>query len=476
MSGVGLSPSASPSRRELAAFVALAAAVRLLVSWRTVVPGRDGASYLWMAERVGAGDPGAAFRTVFHPLYSLATGLVLAALPDLSPMAAGQLVAGTAAALAIWPLQVLTASWFGVSAGRSAALLYACGVWFVRYPAECLSEGCFYLLVAVWALAVLGRRPASAAGGQASVRPALAGLAAALAYATRPEGLALLVIGGVRLRGRARLRLLVTGAACAIWVPIGYWLSGSGFTLTPKAAFNYAVGIGADDSAVRHYLVHALRLPGAAFEAIGYIAVPLAVVGLWLCWRQGRLRGGDAAPWLLAPLLVQSAVVPMLRSNARFLSGFGHLLLPFAGLAMAAWLGRRRVGSAGARWRPLVTWLVVLAPDLARLPGARGEDRLIERRLGEWLRPRLHAPDFIATEMPRLEFFAGQQPGPPRPIGRDELLSAAARAHARFVAVVSPRSDIVAADLDALGLQAVSLPEPLSTLARQRALLVYERR
>ena len=424
------------------------------------MPSRDGATYLWMAERVAAGDVGAAFRTVFHPAYPLVTGACLALFPSLSPMLTGQLVGLVCGALAVWPLWLMTVHCFGAWAGRLAATFYAFGLWFARYPAECHSEGCFYAAVTVWGWALLGAR----------VRPGWAGVAVAAAYATRPEGLALLFLGWLRLQlveraGRALfLTVAVLLGAC---VPLGYAVFGPGFTLTPKAAFNYDVGVGAADPPVAHYVQHALRVPGSAFDAIGYLLLPLALAGLWSLWRSNKLGWSAPALWLAAPLALQAVVVPLLRSHARFLSGFGVLLLPLAAVA-AVGLVRGRT----TRW---LTALLVLLPDLVRLPMGRGADRVVERDLGTWLRPRVRPGEFIATEMPRLEYFAGLQPGPPRAITRDELLRAAALPNARFTVVVAPRSNITALDLESLGLRAVSLPESMSTLVRERDLLVYER-
>ncbi len=448
------------SRRELLVFVTLAAAVRALVTWRTVMPSRDGATYLWMAERVAAGDLGGAFRTVFHPAYPLLTGACLALFPSLPPMLAGQLVGLVCGALAVWPLWLMTAHCFGAWEARLAATFYAFGLWFARYPAECHSEGCFYAAVTLWGWALLGAR----------VRPAWAGVAVAAAYATRPEGLALLFLGWLRLHlgeraGRARfLAVAVLVGAC---VPLGYAAFGSGFTLTPKAAFNYDEGVGSADSPVGHYVQHALRVPGSALGAIGYLTLPLALAGLWSLRRARKLAWSAPALWLAAPLALQAVVVPLLRSHARFLSGFGVLLLPLAAVA-SVWLVRGRTA------RLLATMLVLL-PDLLRLPLRRGGDRVVERDLGTWLQPRLRPGEIIATEMPRLEYFAGLQPGPPRTITRDELLRAAALPEARFAVIVARRSRIAAIDLENLGLRVVSLPESISTLVRERDLLVYER-
>ncbi|HLU39086.1 MAG TPA: hypothetical protein VK081_06850 [Planctomycetota bacterium] len=479
-----------PGRRELCAFVALAAAVRALVAWRTAMPSRDGATHLWMAEQIAAGDPIAAFATVFHPLYPLLIGALLAVCPALDAFTAGQIVGGGCGALAVAPLLAMAAHRFGPAAGRAAALLYAFGLWFARHPAEAASEGVFYAAVALWAWALFGAR----------LRPLLGGAAAAAAYATRPEGVALAAVGALRL-ARSRPTAAVAFAACAAAlsaaVPLGYLVLGDGFTLTPKASFNYAIGVGAASDPAAHVAVHAVRALGTAFEAIGYVAFPLAVAGVVLVLRSPATR---ADAWLAAPFALQAAVVPLLHSHLRFLSGFGILLLPFAGVALARACRpgrvpsdglpepvpeRRRPGGllpapqlqrAAPRWCLPVLLSTALLPDLARLPAARGHERLIERQLGAWLAARLRPGEFIATEMPRLEYFAGQRPGPPRVITRDELLAAAAAPNAPFAVVVAGRSGIDAEDLARLGFRPVSLPDELSTLARTRGLLVYERR
>jgi hypothetical protein len=455
-----------PARLAPIALLALAAGVRALVAWRTLMPGRDGATYLWMAERVAEGDLRAALATVFHPLYSLLVGGLLALAPGLDPLRAGQVVGGACAAAAVLPLWSLTQRRFGTEAALATGVLYAVGVWFARFPAECLSEGPFYLLVTLAARAL-----AAGAAGRS-------GVWAGLAFWTRPEGLAVALAGAAWLWWRrpreraAAARLTVACAVTSLALPAAYALAGQGFVLTPKAAFNYDVGIGGTPAPVGHYLAHALRMVGDSFESLGYLVVPLIVAGV-LLWRRARCgSSGDVAWVLIGAAAAQALVIPMLRSNIRFLSGHGVLLLPFAGLAWtaaAAALARR------GRVLPAALAGLILAPDLARLPAARGRDRLVERELGAFLRPRLSATRTLVSDMPRLEFFAGLRPSPPRPLARAELLGRCERPDVGFCALVAPRSAISEADLAALGFVAADLPEPLRRLAAARRVLVYQR-
>lgn len=440
----------------------LTAVVRAVVCVRTAIPGRDGTSYLWMAEQTANGAPAALCATVFHPLYPALVAILLWLWPGLDPVLAGQLVAAGAAALAVVPLWLVARALFGARAALWTGVAYAFGTWFARHPAECLSEGLFHLLVAGWAAALVVGSP----------RPALAGVLAALAYLTRPEGavLGLLGAGWSWRRGerRAALLLVLTALPVAALLPLGHALWGGGFTLTPKAAFNYEVGIGAAPSALLHYAIELLRLPGNALEEIGWLWLPLALAGIA---RNRPFELRKPTTLLLLPFAIQCAVVPLLQSHHRFLSGFGVLLLPFAGNAMAAllpWLRARH------RLLPPLLIVLVLATD-GRVWAARQQDRAIERDLGHWLRPQLLPGERLATDMPRLSWFAGLQPPPPRPIPRAAILAAAAAPECRFVALVAGRSDVAAADLRALGFEQMELPPSLSDSAGQQRIRLYHR-
>ena len=207
------------------------------------------------------------------------------------------------------------------------------------------------------------------------------------------------------------------------------------------------------------------------FEAIGYVAFPLALCGLWRLWPR---RIADASVLLLAPFVLQCLLVPLLRSNVRFLTGYGVLLLPLAGVG-AAWAVR---ASPAVRARPVLASLLVFtvfAGDIMRIPRARRANRIVLRELGEHLRPTLRAGENVATDMPRLAYFLGLPPIPPRRIDRAEILASCKDPRTRFAIVIEPRTGVSADDLRATGLVPVELPDRLRELAARRQMLVFGR-
>lgn len=434
--------------------------VRVMVAVRTDVPGRDAASYLWMAEHAARGELEALFSTVFAPFYPGLVALLLWCAPGLDAVVAGQIVSCGMAALAVVPLVLVTARCFSLPAAHGAALVYTFGTWFARHPAECMSEGPFFLLVT---LAVHGLAKGA--------RPFVGGLLAGFAYATRPEGAALAVVGVawwiVQRNGRAALLAALGSGLAGALVPLGYAWSGHGFTLTPKAAFNWDVGAGgAATGKVAFYFGNLLELGGAAFEGLGYVAVPLLVLGLVVA-RPRALR--DPRWLVLVPFLAQCAVVPLLRANERFVLGYGITMLGFAGAGLAL------VWAELSWFRRGLLLLALLAPDLARLPVAWQRERVVERELGLHLRTQLAPGEGIATEMPRLEYFAGLLPGPPRPIRGREILELAARAPTRFVVLVVGRTEFSESALSALGFAPLTLPDALASAAKKRGIVAFER-
>ncbi|MCA8976275.1 MAG: glycosyltransferase family 39 protein, partial [Planctomycetes bacterium] len=379
----------------------LAAAMRSFGCAVTPVPGRDGTAYLWMAEQWSDGDWHGLFATVFHPLYPVLVGAVSWCAPDLDIVLRGQIASALPATIAILPLWCVAARLFDERAAFWTCLAYAIGNWFVRHPADCMSEGPFYLLAIGWACLLLADRR----------RPALAGLTGGLAFLARPEGAVLIAIGAGHLLGngarRAALSHFGVGVAVMALQPLGAFAAGRELLLTPKAGFNWSVGAGGADDPFVYYAEQWLRLPGDAWEGIGYLAFPLAIAGA-IRFRPRRLA--DPRWCLLLPLAAQCAIVPLLKSHHRFVSGFAILLLPFAGAAIASttsWLrGRHRA------WPAIV--LLLLIGSEAKLLVDWPADRTIERDLGRWLRTERSPPQIVASDMPRLVFFAGLPPPPPR--------------------------------------------------------------
>lgn len=438
--------------------LALAAAARAFGCWRTEIPGRDGFAYLWMAQQWAAGHLGGLFGTVFHPLYPFLVGILLRLWPGIDVALAGQLVSAGAATVAVLPLWWVAQRLFGERAAVWAGVMYAIGTWFVRHPAESMSEGPFYLLASAWAAAMLARRPAPA------------GVLAGLAFLTRPEGAALAVAGvlvlAVGREGWSALRHGIAALLVSALLPLGYAVLGHGFTLTPKASFNWEVGAGGSRSPLAHYFYEWSQLPGSGLEGLGYLVFPLMAAGAWR-WRPRRLA--DPRWLLLLPFLMQCAVVPLLRSHFRFLSGFGVLLLPFAG-AMFAWLWQR----SPRVWWPAL-WLLLLVGSESRLWLDRHPDRSIERLVGQELGRRLRYGETLASDMPGLMFFAGQQPPPPAPITLADILSRARRADCRFVVLKMGRTALDSGDLAILGLEQEELPALLSVHVGAADLQLYAR-
>ncbi len=365
----------SPWTGAIACF-ALALLARLLVAWQVEIPGRDGATYLWMGERIAQGDFAASFATVFPPVYPWCIALVLWATPITDVVFAGQLASLLPAALAVFPLFGISLRLGGPLHAHAAGLCYALGAWFARHPADCMSEGPFYLWVALVVLLLLRR----ARGAMLLLAAGLSGLA----FGTRPEGAGLLLVGTLwlwRQDRRAAALFAATGAVSCMPFVLGYSLRDGTLQLTPKAAFNWEVGVGnAEIGGPFYYVEHLLRVPGHLFEAVGYVATALALLGLW-SRRRLLLRGDASLPILL--LCLQIAIIPLVRATIRFVSGYGILLLPFAGD------GLRLLAS---RWRPRAAVAAALAHEAARrkgraqgtgpLPGAAARSRRTVRERG----------------------------------------------------------------------------------------------
>lgn len=241
------------------ALVAGAAALRWLAWTRTAVLFDDGPRFLAIARAMDAGWWPTALRDSFHPLYpALTAGLHrLLGLPDTAGgwETAGALVGVAGGAAAVGFLLLFLRDAFGRAPAWVGALLLAVHGRAVEYGSDVQSDG-LYLGLFTAGLAAGWRAWRSGAPGWA----AAAGVAAGLAYLTRPEGLGLalvLVALGLAsvLRGRWTLRagaawctaLLLATAACAAPYVLALHAYTGVWALTHKKSL--AVLVGAEEGA-----------------------------------------------------------------------------------------------------------------------------------------------------------------------------------------------------------------------------------
>lgn len=181
----------------------LGLAFRLYQWSHTPVMFNDGPRFLVQAQQFASGAWEAALSDPYHPLYALATAAarLLGGMDGVGPAeweraaVAVSIGAGTASILVLY---VFLKSAFGATPAWIGAVLLALNPYSVEFSADVQSEGLFqlaFLLAVAFGWSALKGARASLAGW--------AGVMAALAYLTRPEGLGVAV--GVGLVGAFQL-------------------------------------------------------------------------------------------------------------------------------------------------------------------------------------------------------------------------------------------------------------------------------
>lgn len=188
-----------PGRRALVGLLLLAAALRLLSWQRATMMTNDGPDFLWQAQRLLDGDAAAALAHPYHPGYAaFAAG---AALLTRDVLAGALLVSVLAGVLATWAAVAAARELWPARPGAAlgAGLLACVHGASLSHTADVRSDG-LYLALFAGACALL-----LAAAQRGGWRWAAAGLAAGLAYLTRPEGLFLVLPAALALAGVARM-------------------------------------------------------------------------------------------------------------------------------------------------------------------------------------------------------------------------------------------------------------------------------
>ena len=389
---------------------------RWLLGAQTPVPAEDGANYLWMAQRFAAGDAAAALSEPFSPLWPLLLALPLRLGAD--PFTAAKVLGCLCGGLALWPI-ALVGERLRAGAGLPAAALAATSRLFALGAVEGYTEPLFALVVACGLLA--GMRE----------RWWWLGLCSALAFLVRPEGV-LLPLPFALARGGFRALLPCVGAVLAF----AGWRAacGLGFDPVPKVAFH---GLRDDLGSERgNVLQNLLALPTAYMEAF-LCAGALAALALLPPRAPALRRLGALLGLTLLPML--TFVV-----RRRFFVGWTPVVLPLSGAGVAAltWLG--------PRGRELLLGLACGLDLWTAWQGTIDEHRVAERLVGQHLAARLGPGQTVAGDLPRVLWYAGQRPLPPRHFDAAWFVAQARAPEVQFVALVEPRDAGRRADFAAI--------------------------
>lgn len=421
----------------------LLAAWSLVLALRSPLPSEDGVSYLWIAERFAAGDFAAALSTVFPPGYPL----LLA--PWLWLGGNGETVAHWFGAICLgatlWPLARL-ATFAGAPTVWPAVLLFAASPLPPRLCAEVYSEAPYLLLMAwgAW-FGVHGRMLAM-------------GACAAAAFWIRPEG-SLLAASFVLVTPRRSWPSLLPVALGVLALAAWRWSAGHGFDPLPIHAFHE----GRDDLPERGLLLrNLLAVPGPWFEGLA-IAGALVLPALF--------RPGSRRLWpFVWQVALQVAVICTFVVRRRFFVSCAVAVHVLAGIVLARFpLPARHA-------------LLVVAIGIGLVSGWNGgidADRAVERDLGVWLRPQLAVADRLVSDLPRVVYFAGAPPLPPRHFTLPQMLDQVAGADVAWVVVRDRSERVPFAELEpqlTKRFERAVLPAGLAEAAAARGVAVYRRR
>jgi hypothetical protein len=343
-------------------------------------------------------------------------------------------------------LSVAIARAFDQRAAWPTAVLWASSPLLLRVAAECYSEPPFLLLMAIGTWLGLQRRFVAV------------GACAAVAFWIRPEGL-LLAASFVLVEPRAAWRALLPVAAGVLGLAAGRGAAGQGFDPLPLLAFHEQ----RDDLPERgNVLANVLALPGPWFEAFGLAGL----CALLAPWR--RLRPlTTVLRWQVA---LQVAAICTFVVRRRFFLSCAVPVMVLAGVALAR-APRRLAQGALVLAVGLGFWLA--------WNGRIDADRAVERDLGALLAPQLVLGRSMCSELPRVAWFAGAKPGPPRHFTAKQWLE---QAQAPEVTIVVLANRTVAAFTAAeravfdQRFEPASLPASLQAGVAQRRLQVFLRR
>lgn len=256
MTSEGADPYASKNGWGLVLLLGVAAWLRAVAWQKTAVLFNDGPVFLGMAEGILAGRWDEILAHPYHPLYPALIALVSLGGADLETAAVAVSIGG--GLLSVLAIFLFAYRGFGREVAWLSAWTVALHPWAVDFSSDVMSDGLYaglYLLGFSFLASYLDRPKTGAALG--------CGLAAGLAYLTRPEGVGLLIVAGVLFVARAvakredRIELLraflVLGLAAAfVMAPLVFFMakqSGEVGLTTKKSLSGLARGDASTDLA-----------------------------------------------------------------------------------------------------------------------------------------------------------------------------------------------------------------------------------
>lgn len=410
------------------------------------VPSEDGISYLALASRFARGEWHEALASVFPPGFPLLCAPLVAAGLDVEVAAVS--VGAACLVAALWPL-AQAAERLRAGAGGIAPWLVFASPLLPRLAAEVYSEPPFVLATALAAACGLRQRWWSL------------GVWSGVAFWIRPEGLLLAVAFGIA-RPRVAWRALLPAAGFVFGLAALRAAAGHAFEPLPLLAFHDARDDLPDRGA---WLTNLARVPIVFVEGLGAVAL-VSLVGI----VRGRATGSGghrALGWSVA--LQVLAVCSFVARKRFFVSAFVPVAL-LAAAELANWPRR-------ARW---VALLLCLGIGLAAVvPGGDGVDRAVEPELGRHLGHLLRPGGTVFADLPRVVYYAGCEPPPPRHFDAGQFAALATRDAVQFVVVsTASKRDSSREVLPALAaaFAPFPLPEPLAGRCAARGLVVFARR
>ena len=432
--------------------VALASvAWQLVLCSRTPVPSEDGVSYLWMAQQFAGGGWREALSMVFPPGFPLLLAPWVALGLPVEAVGIGCGVLCSAATL--WPLARIAGA-TRLGAGLPAVVLFAASPLLPRLAVEVYSEPPFLLAMA-WGTWCASRRCWWAAGAWAGI-----------AFWIRPEG-ALLPVAFLLAGHWQAWRGLVPVALAIAALAALRAAAGHGFDPLPIVSFHEL----RDDLPGRgDVLTNVLAVPGAWFEAFGGAGVLAAAALIVLAvprWRRGVGRGAGPLAWQVA---LQIMVTCSFVVRRRFLLSAAVSVHALAGVALEHLASGKRVA---------VLVACVVGGAIPAFRGTIEANRATERELGSFLGARLEDGRAIHSNLPRVVWFAGRRPPPPRHFETRQHATMAAADEVQFVVFSESGRRLRDQRIEPLlapRYARLALPEPLAEACRARGIAVFVRR